>query len=109
MVDDVDGEINAAGAWVLRVRLSVPQRDDAWQLVPLAKFDVRSGTKPVLNWAELTATENCRIDGNVVRVDPGVRHAAFSGVTAVESHPVSAAMAGVTVDLQKAAAGAASA
>lgn len=109
VVDDVDGEINADGAWVLRVRLSVPQRDDAWQLVPLAKFDVRSGTKPVLNWAELTATENCRIEGNVVRVDPGVRHAAFSGVTAIESHPVSAAMAGVTVDLQKAAAGAASA
>ncbi|WP_405724810.1 helix-turn-helix transcriptional regulator [Streptomyces sp. NBC_01537] len=101
-VRSIDGEVDASGAWSLRVFLKVPQREDSWQLAPIAKFDVRSGGRPTLDWATLTAVENCRIVDGVVLVDPNVRSATFSGVTATGSHPVDAHMAGVTVDIQKA-------
>jgi hypothetical protein len=101
-VRSIDGEVDSSGAWSLRVFLRVPQREDSWQLTPIAKFDVRSGGRPTLDWATLTAAENCRIVDGVVLVDPNVRSATFSGVTATGSHPVDAHMAGVTVDIQKA-------
>ncbi|MEU3493660.1 helix-turn-helix transcriptional regulator [Kitasatospora cineracea] len=102
VVDRVTGRVDTSGSWTLDVTLKVPQRDDPWQLVPVAKFDVRSGSRPVLRWAELTANENCRvIDGRIV-VEPEVRSARFSGVTAVDSHPVPAALAGVVVDIRQA-------
>ncbi|WP_127360888.1 helix-turn-helix domain-containing protein [Actinacidiphila soli] len=102
VVRSVEGEVDAAGAWSLRVFLKIPPREDPWLLTPVAKFDVRSGGRPTLSWSELTAVENCRIVDGVVVIDPEVRSAAFGGVTAVGSHPVSATMAGVTVDIQKA-------
>ncbi|MFF2630677.1 helix-turn-helix transcriptional regulator [Kitasatospora griseola] len=102
VVDRVSGRVDASGSWTLDVTLKVPQRDDSWQLVPVAKFDVRSGNRPALRWAELTANENCRVlDGRIV-VDPEVRSARFSGTTAVDSHPVPASLAGVVVDIRQA-------
>ncbi|MFG3345586.1 helix-turn-helix transcriptional regulator [Streptomyces sp. NPDC048018] len=102
VVDRVSGRVEADGAWVLDVTLNVPQRDDPWHLVPVVKFDVRSGGRPALGWAELTAKENCTIvDGRLV-VAPDVRTVRFGGVTDVTSHPVAAAMAGLVVDIQQA-------
>jgi hypothetical protein len=98
----VAGEVDHTGAWTLDVTLSVPQRDERWRLLPVVKFDVRSGGRPALKWAELTATENCGIVDGRLLVDPDVRSARFQGVTAVGSHPVAAALAGVIVDVEQA-------
>ncbi|WP_405639642.1 helix-turn-helix domain-containing protein [Streptomyces uncialis] len=101
LVDRIVGKVDEEGAWTLEVTLTVPRRDHHWHLLPVAKFDVRSGGRPSLEWAELSARENCAIvDGRVV-VDPEARSARFSGVTAVGSHPVAAAMAGVIVDIRQ--------
>ncbi|MFJ8017189.1 helix-turn-helix transcriptional regulator [Streptomyces sp. NPDC096339] len=101
-VDRVVGKVDANGAWTLDVTVTVPQRDDVWQLLPVVKFDVRSGGRPSLQWAELSAKENCEIVDGRVLVDPDVRSARFEGITAIGSHPVAAAMAGVIVDVQQA-------
>lgn len=102
LVDRVVGKVDRYGAWTLDVTLTVPQRDNRWQLLPVVKFDVRSGGRPSLEWAELSAKENCEIVDGRLLVDPDVRSARFGGVTAVGSHPVAAAMAGVIVDIQQA-------
>ncbi|UGQ13482.1 helix-turn-helix transcriptional regulator [Yinghuangia sp. ASG 101] len=100
-VDDLDGEVDATGAWSLRVRIAVPQQDDPWRLLPIACF----GSGSPVRWAELTATENCSFAGDVIVVAPGVRYAMFSGVTDVDSHPVDAVRTNVTVILRKAVEG----
>lgn len=102
VVRSIDGEVDGSGRWSLRVELKLPPREDPWVLAPVAKFDVRSGGRPTLEWAELTAVENCRITEGTVVVDPTARSAAFHGVTAAGSHPVSATMAGVSVDIRAA-------
>ncbi|WP_330333667.1 helix-turn-helix domain-containing protein [Streptomyces sp. NBC_00536] len=107
VVDRVVGRVDAAGAWTLDVTVSVPRRDDPWRLVPVAKFDVRSGSRPTLQWAELTGKENCAVVDGTLVVAPDVRTVRFGGVTEVGSHPVSATMAGVVVDIQQAREGSA--
>lgn len=108
VIDDVDGEVDATGAWSLRVRVAVPQQDDPWRLSPTACFGAAgSGSGSPVRWAELTATENCSFAGDVLVVAPGVRYAMFSGVTDVDSHPVTAGRTNVTVSLRRAAEGAA--
>ena len=102
VVDRVAGAVDEDGAWTLDVTLTVPRRDTHWQLLPVVKFDVRSGGRPSLEWAELFAKENCKVVDGRLLVEPDVRSARFRGVTAVGSHPVAAAMAGVIVDLQQA-------
>lgn len=102
-VDDIDGEVDTTGAWLLRVRVAVPQQEDSWHLSPIVCF----GSGIPVRWAELTATENCSFAGDVLVVAPGVRYAMFSGVTDVDSHPVAAERTNVTVSLRKAVEGAA--
>ncbi|WOI59361.1 helix-turn-helix domain-containing protein [Streptomyces fradiae] len=100
-VERVVGGVDRAGAWTLDVTLTVPQRIGRWELVPVVKFDVRSGARPALEWAELSAKENCTVVDGRLLVDPDVRSARFGGVTMVDSHPVDAAMASVIVDVQQ--------
>jgi transcriptional regulator with XRE-family HTH domain len=108
VVDDIDGEVDGAGAWSLRVRVAVPQQDDPWHLVPAACFGAgASGSGSPVRWAELTAMENCSFSGDVLVVAPGVRFAMFGGVTDVGSHPVAAGRTNVSVSLHKAVEGAA--
>ncbi|MET8180805.1 helix-turn-helix transcriptional regulator [Streptomyces sp. NPDC005336] len=101
-VRHVDGELDRSGAWRVRVEVKLPQREDPWLMAPVAKFDVRSGGRPTVRWAELVAGENCRVENGHLRFESGVRSASFSGVTDVESHPLAADMARLIVDLQKA-------
>ncbi len=102
VVERTRGSVDASGAWALDVVLKFPPRADPWQLTPVVKFDVRSGGRPSLKWAELSAVENCRIDEGRILVDPEARTARFTGTTAVGSHPVAAALAGVIVEVQQA-------
>ncbi|WP_328944489.1 helix-turn-helix transcriptional regulator [Streptomyces sp. NBC_00250] len=102
VVERVNGRVGADGAWTLDVTLTVPQREDPWHLVPVVKFDVRSGGRPALEWAELTAKENCTVVDDKLVVSPDVRTVRFGGITSVASHPVAATMAGLVVDIQQA-------
>ncbi|MFD4139562.1 helix-turn-helix domain-containing protein [Streptomyces sp. NPDC058572] len=101
-VRDVDGELDQSGAWHVRVEVKLPPRDDPWSMVPVARFDVRSGGRPTLKWAELVPGDNCRVEDGCLRFDPGARSASFSGVTDIDSHPVAADMARLVIDLQRA-------
>ncbi|MFE9400274.1 helix-turn-helix domain-containing protein [Streptomyces sp. NPDC006530] len=101
IVRHVEGSVDARGAWTVNVEVKLPQRDDAWVLAPVAKFDVRSGGRPTVDWAELIAGENCQLVDGALHFEPGARSASFSGVTDVASHPVTAHLARLIVDLQK--------
>ncbi|MEU6979520.1 helix-turn-helix transcriptional regulator [Streptomyces sp. NPDC046371] len=107
VVRSLQARVGEGGAWHVTVGLKLPQSEDPWVLTPVAKFDVRSGGRPAVEWALLAASEDCRVeDGNLV-VDPGVRSALFTGVTDPSTHPVQGAFARLAVEVQKARGGAA--
>ncbi|PJE99173.1 transcriptional regulator [Streptomyces carminius] len=101
-IRNVDGELTSSGAWRVQVEVKLPQRDDPWLMTPVAKFDVRSGGRPTVRWSELVAGENCHVENGHLHFRPGARTASFNGVTDVGSHPVTAGMARLIIDLQKA-------
>jgi transcriptional regulator with XRE-family HTH domain len=104
-VRSIRGHVDDTGAWNVWIDLKLPEADDPWLLTPVAKFDVRSGGRPAVEWKELLATENCRMeDGNLI-IEPGVRSATFSGVTDPSTHPVQGSLARLVVDVQKARGG----
>ncbi|GAA1574005.1 hypothetical protein GCM10009731_30030 [Streptomyces globosus] len=96
-----------SGAWHVVVTVKLPEAEEPWVLSPVAKFAVRSGGKPVVEWASLTAAEGCRIENGRLVVDGGVRRAEFRGVTAPASHPVRGTLARLIVDVHKVQGGAA--
>ncbi|KPC97058.1 helix-turn-helix transcriptional regulator [Streptomyces albus] len=102
VVKHVEGELRSDGAFSVRVEVKLPPTSDGWLMSPVAKFDVRSGPKPSVDWAEIVPEDNCRWEGDRLRFAPGARRASFSGVTDVASHPVAGRMARLVVDLQKA-------
>jgi hypothetical protein len=106
-VRSTNAHVDDTGAWHVRVDLKLPDVDDPWLLTPVAKFDVRSGGRPAVGWLLLTASDNCRIDNGNVVVEPGMRSAAFTGVTDPTTHPVQGGLARLVVDIQKARGGAA--
>ncbi|MFJ9915224.1 helix-turn-helix transcriptional regulator [Actinacidiphila glaucinigra] len=100
-VRSAHAHVEDTGAWHVTVGLKLPDAEDPWLLTPVAKFDVRSGGRPAVTWALLTATDNCRVEGGNLVVEAGVRTAAFTGVTDPSSHPVQGDLARLVVDVQK--------
>ncbi|MFI8188770.1 helix-turn-helix domain-containing protein [Streptomyces sp. NPDC085946] len=102
VVNSLKAHVEDTGAWHVTVGLKLPNSEDPWMLTPVAKFDVRSGGRPAVDWAVLTASDNCRVEqGNLV-IDPRVRTAVFTGVTDPSTHPVRSGFARLVVDIQKA-------
>lgn len=101
VVRGLDAEIDSSGAWRIRAEIRLPGGTDPWTLCPVARFDVRSGGRPVVGWAELVPGRNCRRVGEALQFEAGAREATFSAVTDVSSHPVRAELAGLVVELQK--------
>jgi transcriptional regulator with XRE-family HTH domain len=99
--------VEHTGAWHVAVDLRLPDAEDPWLLTPVAKFDVRSGGRPAVGWASLTASENCRVENGNLVVQPGVRSVGFVGVTDPSTHPVRGRLARLVVDVQRARGGAA--
>ncbi|MGY5030742.1 helix-turn-helix transcriptional regulator [Streptomyces sp. 900116325] len=97
----LDAEIDASGAWRIKAEVKLPASQDPWTLSPIAKFDVRSGGRPTVQWAEIVAGQNCELVGDALRFKSGVRTASFSATTDAASHPVRAQLAGLVVELQK--------
>ncbi|TWD73150.1 helix-turn-helix protein [Kribbella amoyensis] len=104
-VHNVSAHIEDTGAWQVRVDIRLPEAQDRWVLTPVAKFDVRSGGRPTVAWKSLTSTQNCHVDDGNLIVEPGVRSAAFVGLTDRGSHPVNGAFARLIVEVQKARGG----
>ncbi|GAA2421984.1 helix-turn-helix transcriptional regulator [Streptomyces coeruleofuscus] len=106
-VRNIEARIDDRGAWHVTVHLRLPDAPDPWVLAPVAKFDVRSGGRPSVDWELLVGSESCRAENGTVIVEPGVRTAVFSGVTDPTTHPVRGRYARLAVDVPKARGGAA--
>ncbi|MFJ1746046.1 helix-turn-helix transcriptional regulator [Streptomyces sp. NPDC088116] len=104
VVHAVEGEVSEAGAWRLRVTVKLPERGDAWVLSPVARFVVRSGSNISVRWAgTLVPERDCELtkNGNL-RFREGARRGVFRGVTDASTHPVTADMSCVEVDVPRA-------
>ncbi len=101
-VKDVDGTILADGTLRLRVEVKLPERSDPWLMTPTLRFATMSGPKPEGSWVQLVAETGCEVtDAMNLQFTPGVRTAAFTGISDVLSHPVSTDMAIAEVDLRR--------
>lgn len=101
-VKHVQGELGADGAWHVRVEVRLPERDDPWLLSPVLRFVTRSGPKPAATWSMLRGESNCEVSsGNRLLFAAGQRTAVFHGISDVTSHPVSAQMAAVEIELER--------
>ncbi|MFE2246598.1 helix-turn-helix domain-containing protein [Streptomyces lavendulae] len=107
VVREVRASVEESGAWSVVVDIRLPAAEDPWRLTPVAKFDVRSGGRPVVGWAALAADENCRVEEGDLVIDAGVRSAVFRATTDPATHPVRSAYARLVVEVQKARGGAA--
>nr|WP_308372738.1 sigma-70 family RNA polymerase sigma factor [Streptomyces sp. MCA2] len=100
-LDDLEALIDSSGAWQITAEVKVSPGGAPWRMSPVAKLEVRSGPRPVVEWAELVAVSNCELIGGVLHFTPGSHRAVFRGVTDVSTHPVRAALAGLVVELQE--------
>jgi hypothetical protein len=106
-VRNIEARVDDRGAWHVTVFLRLPDAADPWVLAPVAKFDVRSGGRPSVDWELLVGSESCRAENGTIIVEPGIRTAVFSGVTDPTTHPVRGGYARLAVDVPKARGGAA--
>lgn len=106
-VRSINAQLDDSGAWHVSVDLKLPKAEDPWLLTPVAKFDVRSGGRPAIEWSLLTAAENCDVESGNLVIPAGVRSASFIGVTDPASHPVRSRLSRLVVDVQKMRGGAA--
>ncbi|MEU4996656.1 sigma-70 family RNA polymerase sigma factor [Streptomyces sp. NPDC021622] len=100
-LDDLQAVIDPSGAWQITAEVKVTPGEEPWRMSPVAKLEVRSGTRPVVKWAELAAVSNCELSDGVLHFAPGTRRAVFRGVTDVATHPVRAALTGLVVELHE--------
>lgn len=102
----VNAVIGDDGAWNVTVSLKLPHTEDPWSLTPVAKFDVRSGSRPDVPW-RLISAEHCSIEADNLVIEPGVRAASFTAITDPAKHPVPSHMSRLVVDVQRTRGGAA--
>ncbi|WP_137876451.1 helix-turn-helix transcriptional regulator [Rhodococcus sp. Q] len=105
-VQHIQGRVGDTGAWTVTVTVKTPESDTPWLLTPVAKFDVRSGGRPTVRWSDLTAEEGCKVDGENLMIETGVRQAVFVGVTDPSTHPVQGRFARLLVEVPRARGGA---
>lgn len=104
-VRSINAQLDDTGAWHVSVDIKLPNAEDPWLLTPVAKFDVRSGGRPAVEWSLLSPAKNCDIENGNLVVPPGTRSASFIGVTDPASHPVQGRLSRLVVDVQKARGG----
>ncbi|MFJ3496440.1 helix-turn-helix transcriptional regulator [Streptomyces sp. NPDC086091] len=101
VLDTLDATIGDGGEWLVTGAVSIPRGgDEVTPMVPVAQLDVRSGGRPRLEWATLTAVEGCEVVDGVLRFDPRARRAVFRGATDVDSHPVRTTLTRLVVELR---------
>lgn len=104
IVQAVEGEVSESGAWRVRVTVKLPAREEAWVLLPVARFVVRSGQNVPVRWeGTLVPESECELTRNgSLRFQSGARRGVFRGVTDVSSHPVAAGMSCIEVEVPRA-------
>ncbi|MGW4744745.1 helix-turn-helix domain-containing protein [Streptomyces sp. NPDC004290] len=100
VLEELDAQVLEGGAWQVIGEIRIPPGGQEWRLVPVAKFDVRSGPRPTIAWAEVVGVNNCQMVDGVLRFFDGARSATFRGVTDLTTHPVRAGLSGLVVELR---------
>lgn len=102
-VKGIAGAIDDMGAWDVTVTVKLPKRDEPWVLTAVPRFLTRSSGPVSVEWSKVIPMDGCKLTphGNLVFRDGAVQ-GKFRGITDVSSHPVSAAMSQVMVDLRRA-------
>ncbi|WJV48485.1 helix-turn-helix transcriptional regulator [Streptomyces flavofungini] len=102
-VKAISGEVDGAGAWDVEVTVQLPKQDEPWVLTPVPRFVARSTGPVSVDWSEVIPVDSCSLTprGNLVFRE-GATRGRFRGITAVASHPVSANMAQVMVEIRRA-------
>ncbi|MEU6368430.1 helix-turn-helix transcriptional regulator [Streptomyces sp. NPDC046931] len=99
VLEELDAQVLDSGAWQVIGEIRIPAGGHMWPLVPVAKFDVRSGPRPTIAWAELVGVDNCRVVDGTLRFDEA-RAATFRGVTDPTTHAVRTSLSGLVVELR---------
>ncbi|MFS8201810.1 helix-turn-helix transcriptional regulator [Streptomyces sp. CWNU-52B] len=99
-LDKLDAEIGTGGEWRITAEVKLPRADELPAMKPVVLLDVRSGSRPRLDWAELTAVEGCEVEGGVLRFTPRARRAVFRGSTDATSHPVRTELTRLVLELR---------
>ncbi|GAA3303444.1 hypothetical protein GCM10020295_52040 [Streptomyces cinereospinus] len=102
-VKAITGAIDDTGAWEVTVTVKLPKREEPWVLTAIPRFATRSSGPVSVEWSELSPIDCCELTphGNLVFRDGAVQ-GKFRGITDTSSHPVSAAMSQVMVDIRRA-------
>ncbi|MFJ2568322.1 helix-turn-helix domain-containing protein [Streptomyces sp. NBC_01788] len=100
VLEELDAQVLDGGAWQVIGEIRIPTGGDTWQLVPVAKFDVRSGPRPTIAWAELVGVDNCQVVDGALRFSDRARSATFRGVTDPTTHAVRTSLSGLVVELR---------
>ncbi|GGU13593.1 helix-turn-helix transcriptional regulator [Streptomyces coeruleorubidus] len=99
-LDGLDATIGAGGEWQITAEVKLPRADELPAMTPVVLLDVRSGTRPKLNWAELVAVDGCEVEDGMLRFTPRARRAVFRGSTDVAGHPVRTALTRLVLELR---------
>ncbi|MFJ6103934.1 helix-turn-helix domain-containing protein [Streptomyces sp. NPDC092359] len=100
VLEELDAQILANGAWQVVGEVRIPQGGHEWRLAPVAKFAVRSGPRPSIEWAEVVGVDNCQVAGGMLHFSDGARSATFRGVTDPTTHAVRTSLSGLVVELR---------
>ncbi|MEU9996885.1 helix-turn-helix transcriptional regulator [Streptomyces sp. NPDC050848] len=99
VLEELDAQVLPGGAWQVIGEIRIPAGGHIWRLVPVAKFEVRSGPRPAIAWAELVGVDNCHVVDGTLRFDQA-RTATFRGVTDPTTHAVRSSLSGLVVELR---------
>lgn len=100
VLEELDAQVLEGGAWQVIGEIRIPPGGQEWRLVPVAKFDVRSGPRPTIEWAEVAGVNNCQVVDGTLRFADGARSATFRGVTDPTTHAVRTSLSGLVVELR---------
>ncbi|MFE1012396.1 helix-turn-helix transcriptional regulator [Streptomyces sp. NPDC058794] len=100
VLEELDAQVLEGGAWQVIGEIKIPAGGHVWRLAPVAKFEVRSGPRPTIEWAELVGLHNCEVVDDTLRFAEKARSATFRGVTDPTTHAVRTSLSGLVVDLR---------
>ncbi|MGD1217513.1 helix-turn-helix transcriptional regulator [Streptomyces krungchingensis] len=99
-LDEVQAEIGASREWRITAEVKLPRAEELPAMTPVVLLDVRSGSRPRLDWAELVAVEGCEVEDGTLRFTPQARRAVFQGATDPTSHPVRTELTRLVLELR---------
>ncbi|MER5675477.1 helix-turn-helix transcriptional regulator [[Kitasatospora] papulosa] len=100
VLDELDAEIGENREWRVTAEVKLPRHDELPAMTPVVLVDVRSGSGPRLDWAELVAVEGCEVMDGTLHFVPGARRAVFRGSTDPTSHPVRTELTRLVLELR---------